>query len=103
MDKTKVCPRCGKDKDTSEYSQDKNRKGGLAYACKPCANEVAKDYSSNRSLVFKQVQVKFPQILPLLMKAVSKEPKSLREAKLTFEIVKHLVTLLQTLPPKPTK
>ena len=40
----KHCSKCNSDKDTKEFSKDKNRKSGLYPHCKSCGKEIREYY-----------------------------------------------------------
>lgn len=40
---TKICQRCKVEKDCTQFSRDKNRKGGLSNWCKDCYNQQSKE------------------------------------------------------------
>jgi hypothetical protein len=41
---TKVCKKCGVEKDLSEYNKDKYSKDGLRYRCRTCTRDEYKDF-----------------------------------------------------------
>lgn len=45
---TKVCPRCGQEKDIEEFHRNKRRKDGRYWCCKTCVSEHKKEYSKRK-------------------------------------------------------
>lgn len=41
----KKCPRCGKEKNKSEFNKDKRRKDGLSFYCRECIRKIYKEWS----------------------------------------------------------
>lgn len=51
---TKVCSKCGKEKDKSEFYKDKTKPDGLSYWCKKCTLKYGKKhYENNRDTYIK--------------------------------------------------
>lgn len=44
---TKVCTKCGVEKELSEYGKKKSGKNGIASKCKSCYKEYYKEYNKN--------------------------------------------------------
>jgi len=45
----KICSRCKKEKDYSEFHKSKSEKDGLSYRCKECQREVDRKYRTRRN------------------------------------------------------
>lgn len=57
MEKTKVCPKCGRELPVSDFYRNRSTKDGLDYCCKECARKARRE-NSNKQHVIPQQGVK---------------------------------------------